>query len=72
MGRGQKVCVCVCVRVCVCVCTQNIATDPLQQLHTFYNLSTLLAGNVPGVPRTLRDDQLQVCTHTHTHTHTRA
>ena len=36
-----------------------IRIDPLQRLHTLTNLSELLAGGVPGVPRTLRDDLLQ-------------
>ncbi len=36
-----------------------IRIDPLQRLHTLTNLSEQLAGGVPGVPRTLRDDLLQ-------------
>lgn len=36
-----------------------IRIDPLQRLHTLTNLSELLAGGVPGAPRTLRDDLLQ-------------
>ena len=35
-----------------------IRLDPLQKLHTLSNLAELLAGGVPGVPHTLRDDSL--------------
>ena len=41
----------------------EIRVDPLQRLHTLHNLALLLgpAGDgVEGVPRTLRDGQLQV------------
>jgi E3 ubiquitin-protein ligase SHPRH len=41
---------------------EYIKADKLQQLHTFENLVELLEGpgrNAPGIPRTLRDDQLR-------------
>ncbi len=34
--------------------------DPLQRLHTLENLARLLQHPPPGVPRTLRDDRLEV------------